>query len=364
MKIKEVIQFLEGIAPRSMQESYDNSGLLVGDVNTEFKEALICLDSTEEIVDEAIELGCNMIIAHHPIIFKGLKKLTGANYIERVIAKCIKHDIALYAIHTNLDNYKFGVSHEMANRLGLINQRVLEPKRNVLHKLTTYVPKGNLQAVLDAMFAAGAGSIGNYSHCSFQVEGIGTFLPGSGANPAIGEVGTLEMAEEVRVECIVSSHLSFQVIAALKKAHAYEEVAYQLVELLNENQDEGAGIVGDLPEEMPVMDVLEQIKSVFECGVVRYTQPNKAKVKRIALCGGSGSFLLGKAISSQADIYLTADFKYHEFFDAENRIVIADIGHYESEQFTIQLLGGILKKNFPKFAFRLTNKNTNPINYL
>lgn len=364
MKIKEVIQFLEGIAPRSSQESYDNSGLLVGDSSVELTEALICLDSTEIIVEEAIEKGCNLIIAHHPIIFKGLKKLTGANYIERVIAKCIKHDIALYAIHTNLDNYKYGVSHEMANRLGLINQRVLEPKRGVLHKITTYVPKNNLQTVLDAMFAAGAGSIGNYSHCSFQVEGVGTFLPGDAANPTIGAIGTLEQAEEVRVECIVSSHLSLKVIAALKQAHVYEEVAYQLVELLNENQDEGAGIVGDLPEEKPVMEVLQQIKDVFECGVVRYTQPVKEKVKRIALCGGSGSFLLGKAMGEGADIYLTADFKYHEFFDAENRIVIADIGHYESEQFTIQLLGAILKKNFPKFAFRLTSKNTNPINYL
>ena len=363
MKIKEVIQYLEGIAPRSSQESYDNSGLLVGDANAELTEALICLDSTEEIVLEAIEKGCNMIIAHHPIIFKGLKKLTGANYIERVIALCIKNDIALYAIHTNLDNYRFGVSHEMANRLGLVNQRVLEPKNKVLNKISVYVPTEHAQTVANAMYAAGAGSIGNYINCSFQIEGVGTFTAVDGAVPFVGEIGVEERAKEIKVECIVSAHLAYQTINAMKKAHPYEVVAYELTELLNENEYEGAGIVGDLEQPMAVTDVLAMIKERFNCGVVRYTKPVKEHIQRIALCGGSGSFLLNKAIASQADLYLTADFKYHEFFDAEDKIVIADIGHYESEQFTIQLLGAILTKKFPKFAFRLTSKSTNPINY-
>ncbi len=364
MRISEVIQFLESIAPRSSQESYDNSGLLVGDASTSLTSALICLDSLETIVDEAIEQGANLIIAHHPIIFKGLKKLTGANYIERVIAKCIKNDIALYAIHTNLDSYRFGVSHEMANRLGLVQQRILDPKSGVLQKITVFLPKTHLEEITNAMYHAGAGQLGNYHSCSFQVEGVGTFTPGTTAQPFVGEANIAETIQEVRVECVVSKHVSRAVVQAMKKAHPYEEVAYDLIELSNDNAYEGAGIIGELEMEMETMDFLQKIKETFECGTVRFTNPVKKTVKTIALCGGSGSFLLGKALAQKADLYLTADFKYHEFFDAEDKIVIADIGHYESEQFTIQLLGAILKKNFPNFAFRLTKKNTNPINYL
>lgn len=364
MKIVDVIQFLEQIAPRSSQEGYDNSGVLVGDVNQELTSALICLDSIETVVDEAIENGCNLIIAHHPIIFKGIKKLTGANYIERVILKCIKNDITLYAIHTNLDNYRFGVSHEMANRLNLKKQQILEPKMGVLQKISVFVPQTHLEHVSQAMFVAGAGRIGDYHSCSFQVEGIGTFVPGQNANPFIGEIGKKENVKETRLECVVSKHLTPAVLRAMKDNHPYEEVAYDLIELSNVNRYEGAGIIGELEEEVDTMTFIQQIKETFDCGTVRFTNPTKNKIKRIALCGGSGSFLLSKAIAQKADLYLTADFKYHEFFDAEDKIVIADIGHYESEQFTIQLLGAILKKNFPNFAFRLTKKNTNPINYL
>ncbi len=364
MIIKEIVNYLEELAPPSSQEDYDNSGLIVGDMQMEFTSALICLDSTEDVVDEAIRTGSNLIIAHHPIVFKGLRKLTNANYIERVVAKCIKNDIALYAIHTNLDNYRFGVSHEMANRLGLINQTVLEPKNNSLQKISVFVPVDYLEVVSKAMFEAGAGSVGDYSSCSFQTNGIGTFLPEEKAQPFLGEVGTVQKVNEVKLECIVTKHVAASVIRAMKAAHPYEEVAYDRIQLLNQNQYEGAGIIGDLPEPMDTMEVLNNIKNVFHCGTVRFTKPVKDKIQKIALCGGSGSFLLGKAMAKNADLYLTADFKYHEFFDAENKIVIADIGHYESEQFTIHLLGAILTKNFPKFAFRLTSINTNPINYL
>lgn len=363
MQLKEVIQYMESLAPLSSQESYDNSGLITGNNNMEITQALICLDSTEEVVDEAIENGCNLIIAHHPIVFKGLKSLTGKTYVERVVLKCIKNDIALYAIHTNLDNFRFGVNDEIGRRLGLEQLQVLSPKTGILNKITVFVPSENREQVAQAMFNAGAGAIGNYNSCSFFGEGTGTFTPVDRANPYIGTSGVAEQVKENRLEVLVSSHQLTAVVNAMKASHPYEEVAYDIVALQNAHAFEGAGMIGKLPVPMPVEAFLNFVKKEFNCGIIRHTKLVKSVIETVAFCGGSGSFLLKDAIRSKADIYITGDFKYHEFFDAEDKLIIADIGHFESEQYTINLLSAILTKKFPNFALRLTTINTNPINY-
>lgn len=364
LKVKNITAYLEQLAPRSMQEGYDNAGLLVGDAEMEVTGALICLDSTEVIVEEAVEKGCNLIIAHHPIIFKGLKSLTGKNYIERTVIACIKNNIALYAIHTNLDNYRFGVNDEIGRRLGLENLRVLAPKAGVLRKVTVFVPADHAEMVANAMYDAGAGNIGNYSECGFELQGIGTFKPNAQAQPFSGTHGERSREAEVRLETIVSAHALQQVLVAMLAAHPYEEVAYDVYELANTHPYEGAGMIGELPEAQDLGAFLQQVKQTFNCGSIRYTNPVKKEVQRIAFCGGAGGFLLPNAIRQKADVFITGDYKYHEFFDADGHIVIADIGHYESEQFTINLLGDILTKKFPNFAVRLTEKSTNPINYI
>lgn len=361
--IKDITSYLEELAPLSSQESYDNSGLIIGEQSTEVTGVLLSLDCTEEIVEEAINIGANMIIAHHPIVFKGLKRLNGKNYVERTVIKAIKNDIAIYAIHTNLDNYRFGVNHEIGERLGLQNLKVLAPANNVLKKLIVFCPQENTEEVSQALFNAGAGNIGNYDECSFETEGKGGFRPNEKANPAIGKNGERENVYEHKIEVIVSAHQLSKVLAAMHKAHPYEEVAHDIIALENQNQYEGAGMIGELPEEIDATQFLTHVKEVFNCGVIRHTPVHKNKIKTIAYCGGAGSFLLGAAKGQKADLYITGDFKYHEFFDAENDITIADIGHYESEQFTPNLLLGILKKNFINFAFHLSKVNTNPINY-
>ena len=363
MKVVEITNYLESLAPLSSQESYDNCGLLVGDRNAEVTSALISLDCTEEVVADALAKGCNLIIAHHPVIFKGLKSLTGANYIERTILACIKNGIALYAIHTNLDNYSKGVNYEIGQRIGLKNLRVLQPKSNVLAKLIVFTPETCLEQVREAAFNAGAGSIGNYNECHFELNGTGTFKPNESANPFDGEVGKRSSVPESRLEFLVSIHLISKVLAAVKQAHSYEEVAYDIIPLLNENQTEGSGMIGELETEMDEISFLKHLKSTFNSGVIRHTNLLNRKIKTVAFCGGSGSFLLSTAMRQKADVYITGDFKYHEFFDAENQILIADIGHYESEQFTSNLIADILKKKFTTFAVHLTGINTNPINY-
>ena len=361
--VKDITHFLEQLAPISSQESYDNSGLIVGQANETVTGVLLSLDCTEEIVDEAIAKGANLIIAHHPIVFKGLKKLNGKNYVERTVIKAIKNDIAIYAIHTNLDNYRFGVNHEIGNRLGLKNLKVLAPTSNSLKKLIVFCPQENTKAVSQAMFDAGAGNIGDYDECSFETSGIGGFRPNENSNPAIGEHGKREKVEEHKIEVIVSAHKLGQVLSAMNDAHPYEEVAHDIIPLDNQNQYEGAGMIGELPSPKAASDYLKEIKKAFNCGVIRHTPFVKDEIKTVAYCGGAGSFLLNAAKAKKADIYITGDFKYHEFFDAENDLIIADIGHYESEQFTPNLLLGILKKNFINFAFHLSKVNTNPINY-
>lgn len=363
MKIKEITDYLEELAPLTSQENYDNSGLLVGSPNDEVTGVLISLDCIEATVQEAIDKNCNLIISHHPIVFSGLKKLNGKNYVERTVIKAIQNNIALYAIHTNLDNYQYGVNFEIAKRLNLKNSKILAPVQGKLMKLSTYVPAENKETVLKAMHEAGAGNIGNYSECSYSSEGWGTFLPNEHANPASGEKHLLSRDPEWKVEVILPVHLQYQVIAALKKAHPYEEVAYEIFSIANSNQDEGAGRIGELENPMDEKEFLSMLKETFTCGVIRHTQLAGKPIKTVALCGGSGSFLLKEAKRQGADIFITGDFKYHEFFDAENEIIIADIGHFESEQFTTNVLGELLTKKMPKFAVHLTGINTNPIKY-
>jgi len=364
MKVSELVSFLNSLAPYTYQESYDNSGLLVGDPSAEIKGVLVALDCIESILDEALEVGANVVVTHHPIIFKGLKRITGSNYIERVVQKAIKHDISLISIHTNLDNMSYGVNKIISDKIGLRNTKILLPKESGLVKLNVFVPATHADQLRNALADAGAGKIGDYDACSFSLVGVGRFRPNEDADPYLGKAGELEKVDEEKIELTVSQHAVSNVISAMKKNHPYEEVAYDLIPLNNTNEEIGSGMVGELENEEETLKFLNRIKEIFGSGAVRYTNLNKSSVKRIAVCGGSGSFLLGAAKRAGADIFITADFKYHEFFDAENKIIIADIGHFESEQFTSHWLVAQMQKNFTNFAVRLTSVNTNPINYL
>lgn len=362
--IGDITRYLETIAPPSLQESYDNSGLITGQTNWACTGALVTLDSTEAVIDEAIAEGCNLVIAHHPIIFSGLKKLNGKNYIERTIIKAIKNDVAIYAIHTNLDNVSLGVNKEIADRIGLVKPQILSHKENTLRKLVVFAPQANADALRDAIFSAGAGHIGQYSHCSFNTPGQGTFMGEEGSNPHMGEVGKLHTEDEIRIESILPAYLEEKVVNAMLAAHPYEEVAYDIYLPDNKSNNIGSGMVGELENPVNELDFLNQLKQTFNCGVVKYTALLNKPVKKVAVCGGSGRFLLNDAIRAGADVFVTSDFKYHDYFDADNRIVVADIGHYESEQFTKQLLHTLLIKKFTTFAVRVSKTGTNPVNYL
>jgi dinuclear metal center YbgI/SA1388 family protein len=363
MKLHELTSCLESIAPLAYQEDYDNSGLIVGSSDQEISQALISLDCTEAVVDEAISTGCQVIISHHPIVFKGLKRFNGKSYVERVVQKAIKHDIALYAIHTNLDNVINGVNARIAHVLGLQNTRILSAKQGLLKKLVTYVPLSHADAVRNALFKAGAGHIGNYSYCSFSAQGTGTFKAGQDTDPYVGTQGELHQENEERIETVYPAHLESKILMALVLAHPYEEVAYDLYLLTNKHQQVGSGMVGELETPMTETDFLRHLKNTMNTGVIKHTQLLGKSVKKVAVCGGSGGFLLKQAIAAGADVFVTADYKYHEYFDAEEKIVIADIGHFESEQFTQHLLYEIIREKFSTFAVRLTEINTNPIKY-
>ena len=363
MQIKEITNYLEQLAPLAYQESYDNAGLLVGDANTEITGILICLDSTEEIIDEAIAKGCNLVVAHHPIIFKGLKKLNGKNYVERTIIKAIKNDIAIYATHTNLDSVVGGVNFKIAQLLDLQQVKILSPKNNNLIKLIVFVPIDNAKAVLAALHEAGAGVIGNYSHVSFRGEGTGAFRPNAAANPTIGAANIDEEVHENRVEVIFPAYLKSKVLAAMYRSHIYEEVAHDIILIENQNNEVGSGAIGELSEAMSEKDFLTFLKLKMDISFIRHTSFLGKKIKKIALCGGAGGFLLNDAIAQNADIFITSDYKYHEFFDADNHIIIADIGHYESEQFTKELLKDYICKKMLNFVVRLSETNTNPVKY-
>ncbi|HQW91956.1 MAG TPA: Nif3-like dinuclear metal center hexameric protein [Ferruginibacter sp.] len=363
MKIQEIITFLESVAPLSLQETYDNAGLLTGNSNRECTGIITCLDATEAVVEEAIEKKCNCIVAHHPIIFGGLRRITGKNYVEQTIITAIKNDIAIYAIHTNLDNVLHGVNAAIADKLGLINRKILQPKNETLKKLFTFVPIEFAENVRSAIFNAGGGHISNYSECSFNMAGQGTFKPGEGSNPFTGKKGIRHTEDEIKMEMIYPAWLEQSIIKAMTDAHPYEEVAYDIIALDNQNQLVGSGLVGELPEPLTETGLLAMLKTTFELSVIRHTPLLGKPVKKIALCGGAGSFLIEAAAATGADFYITGDIKYHEFFDANSRLVVADIGHYESEQFTIDLLFDILSQKFPTFAVLKTGVKTNPVHY-
>ena len=350
MIIQDITSLLEKIAPASLQENYDNAGLITGNTNWECTGIITTLDATEEVVNEAIEKNCNLIIAHHPIIFSGLKKITGKNYVEKTIITAIKNDIAIYAIHTNLDNVLHGVNAKIADKLGLINRQILQPKKDTLKKLFTFVPVDFAEKVRSAIFAAGGGQISNYSECSFNTEGLGTFKAGAGTNPFVGKIGDRHTEKEIKVEVIFPSWLEKTIYNAMITAHPYEEVAYDIVAIDNTSDLIGSGLIGELPKSLDEMKFLQNIKENFNLTVIRHTSLTGKPVKTVALCGGAGSFLIGAAILAGADFYISADIKYHEFFDANGKLVIADIGHYESEQFTTDLLFDILREKFPTFA--------------
>jgi dinuclear metal center YbgI/SA1388 family protein len=364
MKLRELTSFLEEFAPLAYQEDYDNSGLIVGNQNMEVSGALISLDCTESVIDEAIQLGFNLIISHHPIVFKGLKKFNGNSYVERVVMKAIKHDIAIYAIHTNLDHIMQGVNKKICEKLDIRNVSILKVKEGILKKLVTFCPIADADNVRKALFEAGVGMIGNYSECSFNVEGTGTFKAGSGADPYVGEIGKQHHEAEVRIEVIYPVNMERGIIASLVEVHPYEEVAYDIYPLSNGLQEVGSGMIGNLESDWDELEFLKFVKEKLGAKLIRHTEMRSKKIRRVAVCGGSGSFLLQNAINAGADIFITADFKYHEFFDAEGKLIIADVGHFESEQFTQELLLELITEKFRNFALRLTSQNTNPINYL
>ncbi len=364
MQIKTVIQHLEDLAPLAYAEDFDNVGLLVGNSETKVTGVLVTLDTLECIVDEAIEKKCNLIISFHPIVFKGIKKFNGTNYVERTVIKAIKHDIAIYAIHTALDNSFKGVNDMICEQLGLKNRKILIPQKETVKKLITYIPTKESSSLKKSLFEAGAGTIGNYHDCSFASEGIGTFRALEGTNPAIGEIGNIHHEKEVQLHVTYPKHNEGKILKALFENHPYEEVAYEVTTLDNNNQQIGMGMIGELPEAMPELDFLNHIKKIFKTGSVRHSALLNKPIKKVAVLGGSGSFAIKNAQRAGADIFITADLKYHQFYEAEGKLILADVGHYESEQYTKNLIITYLRKKISNFAFILSDKNTNPIQYI
>ena len=363
MKVKDVAQILEELAPSAYAEDFDNTGLLVGDKNKSVTGILVTLDTLESVVDEAISKKCNLIVSFHPIIFSGLKKITGASYVERAVVKAIKNDIAIYAIHTALDNAWNGVNAMICDTLQLKNKNILIPQTGTIKKLTTYVPAAEAPKVRDALFMAGAGEIGNYSNCSFTSTGTGSFNANQDANPVLGKKGEIHFEEESQIAVTFQKHLESKVINALIKSHPYEEVAYEITTLENRNQHIGMGMVGELVSEMPETEFLLFLKSKMKTNCVRHSKLRNKPIKKVAVLGGSGSFAIEAAKAAGADVFVTSDLKYHYFFKAEDAIILTDVGHYESEQFTKDLLHSFLNKKITNFAVVLAQTNTNPISY-
>ena len=363
MILKELSDYIESLAPLCFQESYDNSGLLIGSPFDNVNKALISLDITEAVMDEAINEGADLIIAHHPLIFRGIKNINNQSETGRCILKAIKNGIAVYVAHTNLDNVINGVNKMICNKLGLSCCEILSPLSGQLNKLVTYIPIKHKAKVQEAVFSAGAGNIGNYDSCGYSTEGIGSFRGNEASQPFTGSRGELHFEPEIRFETIFPSSLKNQVVKALLDSHPYEEVAYDIYPLENKYPLAGSGMIGELPEEIGESEFLCTIQHAFNLKVIRHSPLLEQKIKRVAVCGGSGSFLIPDAIRSRASMFLTGDLKYHQFFEAENKIVLADIGHFESEQYTSELIFELIMKKFPTFAVRLAGTNTNPVNY-
>lgn len=364
MKIGDIIQAIERVAPLALQENYDNAGWQVGNKHTEATGALLCIDVTEEVVDEAVTLGANLIISHHPLLFKGIKSFTGKNYIERAIIKAIQHDIAIYASHTNLDNAWNGVNFKMAEKLGLTNLSILMPQDGKLLKLVTYVPVSHADIVRTTLFSVGCGCIGDYDLCSYNTTGFGTFRAGEDSHPYRGVIGRMHQEEEIRVETVLPEYLKPTVIQALLKVHPYEEPAFDFVRIENQWIKAGSGVVGELLCPMDEMDFLQRTKTVFHTGCIKHSNLRNRRIRRVALCGGAGAFLIPQAIASDADAFITGEIKYHDYFGYDEHILLAEVGHYETEQYTKDIFCDIITKKFPTFAVHYTKVETNPINYL
>lgn len=364
MKIKEILSILEEMAPLAYAEDFDNVGLLVGNSEAEATGVLVCHDALESVIDEAIEKQCNLVVCFHPILFSGIKKITGKNYVEHSVLKAIKNDIAIYAVHTALDNHQQGVNKIFCDALGLTNTKILIPKSNFIYKLVTYTIPENFQELRNALFDAGAGKIGNYEDCSFNSKGIGTYLGNENSHPQIGERFEFVEGEEIKIEVTFEKYLQSKILKALFKHHVYEEVAYEIYALQNTHQNIGLGMIGDLPQEMNELEFLQMVKQKLDCGGIRHTEFLENPIRKVAVLGGSGSFAISNAIQAGADVFLTADLKYHNFYEAENRIVLADIGHFESERFTKNYIVDYLTKKIPNFAIVLSQINTNPVKYL
>ena len=364
MKIKEIITVLEEMAPLAYAEDFDNVGLLLGNQEDEATGVLVCHDALESVIEEAITKNCNLVVCFHPILFSGIKKITGKNYVERSVLKAIKNDIAIYAVHTALDNHKNGVNKIFCDALGLINTKILVPKPNFIQKLVTYTIPENVEQVRNALFNAGAGKIGNYDDCSFTSQGIGTYMGNENSNPEIGERFEFVEAQEIKIEVTFEKHLQNKILKALLKNHVYEEVAYEIYDLQNTHQNIGLGMVGELEKPLSELEFLQLVKTKMQCEGIRHSTLLGKSIKKVAVLGGSGSFAIKNAIQAGADVFLTADLKYHNFYEAENQMVLADIGHFESERYTKNYIVDYLKEKITNFAFVLSEENTNPVKYL
>jgi dinuclear metal center YbgI/SA1388 family protein len=363
MKLKEFTSYLDSVIPLSFQEDYDNAGLQVGQPHQEISSAIICLDVTEEVIAEAIATHCDLIVSHHPLIFKGIKSLTGKTFTERILSEALKNDITIYSAHTNLDMVSNGVSKKMAEKIGLKKVTVLAPIEKTLLKLVTYIPESHFEVVTTAIFEAGAGVTGNYDNCGFSIKGTGSFRGNEKTKPFRGQKGKIHLENEIRFETVLFAHLRDKVISALLNSHPYEEVAYDLYALENINIEIGSGCVGLLDKPVSENDFLDLISGVFGARGIRFSKLTGKNISKVALCGGSGASLLTNAINSGADVFLTADIKYHDFFKTENKILLVDAGHFETEKFSVEILKDLIIKKFPKFAVRFSETNTNPINY-
>jgi len=364
VQLRKIISILEDMAPTAYAEDFDNVGLLVGNPENSITGILVCHDALEPVVEEAVAKGCNLIVCFHPILFSGLKKITGKTYVERAVIKAIKNDVAIYAVHTGLDNHIDGVNKILCNTLGLQNTRILIPKKDFIYKLATYIPTKDTAKVQQALFKAGAGAIGNYYDCSFTSEGTGSFTGNEESNPVIGSRGTYTEAAETKLEVTFEKHLQNSVLSALFSTHPYEEVAYEISRLENAHQNIGVGMIGELAEPMDEQDFLQFVKKATGTGGLRHSNLLNKKVQKVAVLGGSGSFAIGAAKAQKADVLITADLKYHDFFQAEKQIVLADVGHFESERYVKNYIFDYLLKKIPTFAIILSDIKTNPVNYL
>jgi len=363
IKIKDIIGTLELMAPLSYAEHFDNVGLLVGNSEEDVYGVLVCHDALETVIDEAVSKKCNMIVCFHPILFTPIKKITGKNYVERALIKAIKNDIAIYAVHTALDNHQEGINNMLCRHLKIKDAKILIPKQNHLKKLVTYTLPTNVDAVRMALFRAGAGNIGHYSHCSFGSTGMGTYMGNENSNPVLGTPGALIYTEEVKIEVVFEHHLEHKILQALFKNHIYEEVAYEVYAMQNDYQNVGLGMVGMLEYPMDELHFLQGVKEVMKTGIIRHSRFLNKPIQKVAVLGGSGSFAIKNAIAAKADAFVTADLKYHQFYEAEDQLVLADIGHFESERYIKNDIVDFLIKKIPNFVVLLSEENTNPVKY-